>query len=125
MPINLNSSTVAATMAMFDTETVTVTRQSKGATPGTFTTTTIYSGAGDLQVGTGSTFMGPGGVEQQVDGFLTLDPVAGVLPAIAIGDLVAFGSQTFTIIDLSAWTFPIAHVAATLKLGRLTNKPLK
>lgn len=125
MPINLSSTTVTAAMAMFDTETVTVTRQAKGATPGTFTTTTIYSGAVDMQIGTGSAFMGPGGVEQTVDALMTLDPVAGVLPTLAIGDFVLFSGQTYTIVDLSVWTFPIAHIAASLKVGKLTNKPLK
>jgi hypothetical protein len=56
---------------------------------------------------------------------MDLDPVAGVLPAILVGDFVAYNSGTYTIVNVSAWAFPIQHVSALLKRGESRNKPLK
>jgi len=109
----------------FDTETVVVTRRTAGATPGNFNTTTIYSGAADVQSTTGSSYMSPTGAIDMADCTMDLDPVAGVLPPILVGDFVAYNSGTYTIVNVSAWTFPIAHVSAMLKRGEIRNKPLK
>lgn len=125
MPLNLNSNTTSAAFSGFDTETVTITRQSKGASPGQFTTTTIYSGSGDLQQNTGSTYMGVNGTVITADADLTLEPVSGILPAVQPGDLVAYNGLTYTVGQVASWTYPIKHVSAFLKLGTQNMKPLK
>jgi hypothetical protein len=115
----------AGAFADFNTETVVVTRRTPGATPGNFTTTTIYSGAADVQSTGGSSYMSPTGAIDIADLDMDLSPVAGVLPPILVGDFVAYNSGTYTIVNVSAWSFPLAHVSALLKRGEIRNKPLK
>ncbi len=121
----LDSETVKKAMGEFDTETVTITRSAKGATPGTFTTTTIYSGAADFQLITGSSYEAASGAVEQSDAELTIDPAAGALPACVVGDLVEYSGNTFTIVQVATWSFPIAHLSAMLKRGVQTMKNAK
>lgn len=121
----LDSKTTTTALSQFDTETVTITRRTKGATPGTFTTSTIYTGAADFQSTSGATFMGASGAVDQADAELSLDPIAGVLPACQVGDLVEVNSEQYTIVNWSTWTFPIKHAAGLLKRGVLSAKALK
>ena len=124
MPDFTSKSTLAA-LGMFDTEAVTITRRSPGATPGTFVTSTIYTGQADLQLISGSSYEAASGAVEQSDAELTIDPTAGVLPACQVGDLVSFNSLTFTIMQVATWTFPIAHLSAMLRRGVQAMKPSK
>lgn len=118
-PAMFLSSTTTAAMSMLDTETVTITRATPGATPGTFEApTTVYEGPADLQIGTGSIYYNPGGTVEQADGVLTIDPQAGVLPALKVNDVVAItDGPDYTIVQVTVWNFAPMHVEAMIKRG--------
>lgn len=123
----MTSRTVTFCVEQFDTETVTINRVAPGTTPGTFTTTQIYSGPADMQIGSGGSYQSPSGAVEQGDANLTIDPATpgGALPACMVGDRVEYGGATYTIVQWAAWAFPIKLASAMLKRGVLTNRALK
>lgn len=101
-----------------DTETVTITRQVATSTHGQYTTSTIYSGPGDLQEEGGSTYVNPAGVVDQTDAILYIDPDSnGNLPVVEAMDAVTGLGKTFNVVQVSTYNFVPAHLEIGLKRG--------
>ena len=126
-----DSATQRAAFAVFDTESVTITRSTPGApnpsspTPTAPTISTVWSGNADLQSTGGSIFVNGQGVQEVSDATLTINATStGVLPAVKLGDLVTFGTTKYTVVNVGQYTKPIAYVECMLKRGNIPyNQP--
>lgn len=120
MPNPFFNSTVAAAFATMASDTVTITRSVPPATGRTFTTETIYTGAGDLQEGGGSTYFNPGGAVEVADAVLIISAsTAGALPAVQVGDIATRASdgKEFEVVSTSSRTWQLYHLELKLKRG--------
>jgi hypothetical protein len=101
-----------------DTETVTIVRRSGPDTTGAPTQTTIYSGAADVQIEVGMTFVDPSGLVQSADGTLAITPDSnGNLPAVESGDVVQLNGAEYRIEQVYVWNAQPIHLEARLKVG--------
>jgi len=119
-----DSLTGSDALAMFDTESVTITRDVPAPQYGSFTQTTVYTGNGDLQISSGGTYINADGAVDQVDAILTIDPAAdGSLPTVESNDVVTCSSNSYNVVNVVAYTFPVPHLELMLKSGGLAYKP--
>ena len=116
MPTDFTSKSLSWTEA---TETITVTRRTPNATTPTIDDiTTIYSGAADVQSADGTLAFNPAGIAPEFDAWAAIDPVAGVIPAIQSGDILAVtGGDTFTVVTTEVWNFAPKHLELKLRKG--------
>jgi len=110
-------------MGTFDTETVVITRRA-ASTPGSFTTSTVFSGACDFQSGGGSEYINPAGAVDVTDGFISLDPAPdGSLPDVKVGDKATVDGVDYNVVNIAKWNFPLPHLELSLKRGTIESKP--
>lgn len=104
----------------FDTETVTITRSVASATlPVTYSTLTLYSGAGDFQNAAGASLAyNPSGAVDSTTAILILEPdVNGNYPAILPDDIVTVAGTAYAVSQTTAWNVAPKHLEISLKRG--------
>lgn len=119
------SSTGTTATSVLDSDSIVVTRQTPTADPTVTTLATIYSGPADVQFDDGAMVYDPSGVIANYDAIAIIDPGAGgALPGINPGDAMvvnADNNDVLTVLSVSPWGTPLAHLELKLKRGPLSE----
>lgn len=110
--------TTKAQFSNFQTESVVITR--KGAiVNGAFPTITVYSGACDFQSEGGTPFYNPSGVVEVSDAALYIDSSVATLAGDKATVTQNSVATEYTVVNVSAYTFPLVRTEIALKRGPL------
>jgi hypothetical protein len=110
---------------VFDIDEVTITRYSPNVVAGVAEgeTTTIWTGAADLQEDSGDIFYNIQGAVEEIDAVLIIDLQAagGTLPAVDVDDIVtnAADGKVFAVVAVTKQTFIYPYLELALRRGPL------